>query len=751
MFKNSNFKRIFYFKLSFLLFLFFGIFGMAKNSLAADFFVSENGTGTGTTNCANATNANSWAWTGVTEGDTVWVCGTITTPYLRVKTAGSTLKFCTDADCGSGNAGSFAASYWNAQRGGVECSNVSNATIDCNGQSVVATDNGSPVYTNPAGTKGHQVDMYGIYANSCSNIVIKNCTVDNIYLRATGSDDPNAYGIGIKTNVSTNATVSNNVVRNAKYGIMISYSTTDMIGSEVSSNDISLVSTAIVVATNSGASTSNVTGDTKVHDNVIHDLNNWDGTWGRIPYSEISGTFLPGDTVTSAGFSATVLAVSASNHIIYFGSMSGTLPREWAQVTNGTATAYVGTRYRVPISSATNGPFSVGNTITAANGFSATISEVASSYLTVTSPTGDFPANGDTVTSESTTATIVQSATNGTYTSDWHHGDGIHLWGGDASKRFDNVYVYNNKIYGALGQHLTSPYFFEVAYTNLYIYNNIAYATSGHPTNGFIAAAGGMNSGNLHIYNNSFHGSSSGTEGGSCIYISGPNKDTYVKNNICINTYIGFVFISAANLRSSNNYYHGNNSPFGVQDTQLSTVSLWQTGARGITIKDITGNFTVVSGTTKVIKNADSSKTATLRKVRSNSYSDGVYRILVTGMTGGEFVDGEAIHDDFGGAAVVDGTPHKYDQLGVDTPSTTNDPLIISEDLNHPNFSLQSSSPARESGVNLTDLGVATLNKDALGNSRPETGGWDIGVYNYVEAPAADVTAPSAPNGLQIQ
>ena len=47
------------------------------------------------------------------------------------------------------------------------------------------------------------------------------------------------------------------------------------------------------------------------------------------------------------------------------------------------------------------------------------------------------------------------------------------------------------------------------------------------------------------------------------------------------------------------------------------------------------------------------------------------------------------------------------------------------------NYQLQLSSPAINAGVNLTSLGISTLNVDASGNSRPSSGAWTIGAFNY--------------------
>jgi hypothetical protein len=65
-------------------------------------------------------------------------------------------------------------------------------------------------------------------------------------------------------------------------------------------------------------------------------------------------------------------------------------------------------------------------------------------------------------------------------------------------------------------------------------------------------------------------------------------------------------------------------------------------------------------------------------------------------------------------------------------------PAVTSEGI------LQSGSPAINSAVNLTSLGVVALNMDAAGNPRPASGQWTGGAFNYNSAGQP----PSAPTGL---
>jgi hypothetical protein len=59
-------------------------------------------------------------------------------------------------------------------------------------------------------------------------------------------------------------------------------------------------------------------------------------------------------------------------------------------------------------------------------------------------------------------------------------------------------------------------------------------------------------------------------------------------------------------------------------------------------------------------------------------------------------------------------------------------------------YSLQSNSPAVGRGANLTSLGIAALNADVMGNSRPASGAWDAGARQY----ANSSSNPAAPTNL---
>jgi hypothetical protein len=69
------------------------------------------------------------------------------------------------------------------------------------------------------------------------------------------------------------------------------------------------------------------------------------------------------------------------------------------------------------------------------------------------------------------------------------------------------------------------------------------------------------------------------------------------------------------------------------------------------------------------------------------------------------------------------------------------DPLFMSAS----NFALQTTSPAKNTGI-----AIGEFDTDLLNVSRPQGAAWDIGAYEYVSGGNDDIS-PSAPNGLEVK
>ena len=79
-----------------------------------------------------------------------------------------------------------------------------------------------------------------------------------------------------------------------------------------------------------------------------------------------------------------------------------------------------------------------------------------------------------------------------------------------------------------------------------------------------------------------------------------------------------------------------------------------------------------------------------------------------------------------------------------DGNSITTNPLLIA-------FKPAPSSPLIAAGVNLTSLGIVALDSDCVGVSRPASGAWDIGAYNYIPPPGSisSSTGIASSSGVQ--
>jgi len=174
-----------------------------SSSFAADYYIAESAAGSGDgTSCANA-RAYTWNWSGVTAGDTVWICGTVNLVYGQAVVVGAsgdggthnpvTLAFCDTANCGESYApGTIQVP---GQTNLVSISNKHDVIVDGMGVGIIqATDNGSAIagYTN-------NLSPTGIYVWGTSTyITVQNLTIRTMYVHQyqTTTDDTMPYGGG---------------------------------------------------------------------------------------------------------------------------------------------------------------------------------------------------------------------------------------------------------------------------------------------------------------------------------------------------------------------------------------------------------------------------------------------------------------------------------------------------------------------------------------------------------------------------
>lgn len=282
------------------LFVFFfvilGIFRSAPTASAKDIYISQSGTGSGTS-CADTLPASSFNnpanWgsgsTQIGPGTTVHLCGTF------AGTAGQTML----TFQGSGTSGNpitllfepganLTAPYWSTS-----------GAINTNGDSwlVVNGDiaNGRQgIIQNTANGTGlaNQQSSTGIYALSCANCTVKNLTIANLYVRTSAGDTSGGSVIGIYYNPnSTNLTVLNVLAHDVRWAIFGAAEGLTVLNSEFYNVDH-----GVTLGNSSGIVISNFT----IHDNHFHDYANWDTTsnsfhhdgihvWANFTGSQVNG------------------------------------------------------------------------------------------------------------------------------------------------------------------------------------------------------------------------------------------------------------------------------------------------------------------------------------------------------------------------------------------------------------------------------------------------------------------------------
>ena len=256
--------------------IFLSGFLMWGNAKAADYYIADTAAGSGNgTNCSNADAIANLTWgTGnmVAAGDTLHICGTITNT-LAIGASGSadnpiTIFFENNAK--------FSKPLWG---------DIATAAIYATNKSYITIDGGTNgIIENTANGTGlnNQAVSTGIRLQRASNFIIKNITIQNLYVRAADSDDRQR---GIRAIWSID-TLGNNVIDNvrinfAEQGINFYNAGAAADGLIIKNCDISKVSTAIIVALGSAHDYSNVV----IEDNHIYDLYYWDGCWGSCTLS----------------------------------------------------------------------------------------------------------------------------------------------------------------------------------------------------------------------------------------------------------------------------------------------------------------------------------------------------------------------------------------------------------------------------------------------------------------------------------
>ena len=219
---------------------------------------------------------------------------------------------------------------------------------------------------------------------------------------------------------------------------------------------------------------------------------------------------------------------------------------------------------------------------------------------------------------------------------------------------------------------------------------------------------------NLKIYNNYVHGDM-GRHITGWIFVEGNIPDAVICNNVLVCT--GTSYPANGMIMASGKIY--NNTI-----VTLSPGICINSGARS----DIQNNLMYNCGCGIGIHSPDAN---TRIDYNLYTFSDG-FSMATVNPNGGAF----EFFDTF----------NAWQSAGFDTHSRIIDPKMI--DPVNANFRLQSTSPAIKAGTNLTSVGIPTLNSDKAGITRPPTGAWDVGAFQYTPATPSP---PSSPKNFRFR
>ena len=265
----------------------------ALPAAAKDFYIAQTPAGnqSGLNGCGNAAtvawfnNASSWGLgtLQIGPGTTVHLCGTFTgTPgqqLLTVRANGTaaspiTIKFETGAK--------LAAPYW-SWSGAINVSGRSFITIDGGGSGIIQnTANGTGL--------AYQQQSRAIYASNCSNCVVQNIVIANLYVRTSVSDlAPVQTGINCVAWLgSNNFTIQNLTCHDAGWAVAGYGSNFTLASSNLYNVDHGLAFGA-----------AGVTSGFNIHDNHIHDYTNWDSTTNAYHHDGLHLWGQNGGTITN--------------------------------------------------------------------------------------------------------------------------------------------------------------------------------------------------------------------------------------------------------------------------------------------------------------------------------------------------------------------------------------------------------------------------------------------------------------------
>lgn len=270
------------------------------------------------------------------------------------------------------------------------------------------------------------------------------------------------------------------------------------------------------------------------------------------------------------------------------------------------------------------------------------------------------------------------------------HHDGVHFWAQQNSNSgtINNVYIYNNQWDGDPGTGMNDYIFVEQAVNNVYVFNNDM--APGSTVGGHCVGCIGLGNkapstaGGMYAFNNTVRAAGLGYSAGTGAYFSETSNNAWM-----------------------NNVVQGQNTvvAFGINAGDTPTPC---------------SSIATLSGC--VLSNAYENLQADGGSLNAFGYHSNNVPLLTTWQTGSPYLDSHYGADS--GAMILSLTSFKLNSDGT----------------------LASGSPLIQAGTNLTALcsgSLAPLCIDKNGTTRPTTGSWDIGAYQYGSS-----APPAPPVGL---
>lgn len=241
------------------------------NPSGTNFYISQNGSGSqDASSCANTlpilffnTSSNWGSGTGkIGPGVTVHLCGMITSQLIFQGDgiSGNPITILFESGARLSTAGGYSNGfiYGGASRNWI--------TIDGGGNGIIeSTNNGSsPTYQN-------QVDAGGVYFPTCNNCIVRNLTVQNLFIKNTS--DSQGGGDAIDIHGGSNNSIYGNTVHDTQIGIYVPFGGGGESNDQIYNNTVYHFNHAIASGDTSDGAVSN---NLSVHDNNIYDAYMWD-------------------------------------------------------------------------------------------------------------------------------------------------------------------------------------------------------------------------------------------------------------------------------------------------------------------------------------------------------------------------------------------------------------------------------------------------------------------------------------------